>query len=149
MPTPGTPLRQSIMAAYEDQLQLIVAGATYNSTLGANINEWKETPFADTVTLGLIYKDTQDSIAQTFGNQEHSLKVTNEILVVGTATTMRQVIADFYKCISGNRTLGGLCEDILPVTDETIDGEHANKKAFWVTIKITIQFVSGNFNPYA
>jgi hypothetical protein len=149
MASPGKSLREQIMNAYEDQLQLIVAGATYNSNLGANINEWKETPFAETVTLGLIYKDTQDSIAQTFGNQEHDLTVDNEILIVGTATTMRQVIADVTKCLGANLTLGGLCEDMIPISTESVECEHANRKAFWVTIKIIIQFVTANWNPYA
>lgn len=149
MAAPGKTIRQQIMEAYEDQLQLIVAGATYNTSLGTNINEDKGIPFADGVTLGLIYRDTNDAIAQTFGNQEHSLTVVNEILCVGTAADKRKTVADVYKCLGANLTLGGLCEDILPQPDESIEIEHANRKAYWITIKVVIQYVTGNWNPYA
>lgn len=137
------------MEAYEDQLQLITAGATYNTNLGANINEWKDTPFAETATLGLTYRDTNDSIAQTCGRQEHSLTVVNEILIVGDVATMRKAVADVLKCLGANLTLGALCEDIIPTTTEAIEIEHANKKAFWVTLTVIIQYVTENWNPYA
>ena len=149
MTTPGKSIRQQIMEAYEDQLQTITTGAVYNTSLGSYIYEDKDTPFADTATLGLVYRDTNNTTAQTFGNQEHMLTVENLILVVGTAAKKRQVIADFVKCIGSNLTLGGLCEEISPISDEAVEGDHANKKAYWITIRIAIQYITSNWNPYS
>lgn len=144
----STPLRQTIMAAYEDQLQLILVASGYNTGLGAYIYEWRETPWTDGETLGLIYRDTQDTTAQTIGQQEHILTVENEILVVGSATTMRQVIADVTTALGANKTLGGYAEDIRPIADETIEAEHYGKRAFIIKMMVQIEYISGNWNAY-
>ena len=143
-----TPKRQSIMAALEDQLQTILTTGGYNSNLGSNVYEWRDTPLESGSLPALIYRDMQDSIAQTFGNQEHRLTVSLDIFDDCTASYMRGLIADVTKCLGANLTLGGLCEDVLPISDEAIQAEHDNRKIFGVSIKIIIAFVSLNWDPY-
>ncbi len=142
-------LRQQIMAALEDQLQLILTGSGYNSNLGSNIYEWRDEPIEEHHLPACIYRDFQDTTAQTFGNQEHRLQVSLDVFANCTAAVMRGIIADVTKCLGENLTLGGLCEDIGAIGNETIKTEYDDRRIFGISIKIEIQFVTANWNPYA
>ena len=143
------PIRQQIMEALEDQLQTILMTGNYNSNLGSHIYEWRGTPIEEGNLPACIYRDTNDTIAQTCGNQEHQLTVSLDIFANSTAEVMRGIIADVTKCLGANLTLGGLCEDITPISDETIEVEHENRRIFGVTMKIVIQYVTANWSPYS
>ncbi len=137
------------MAALEDQLQLILTTNSYNSNLGSNIYEWREEPIEEHHLPACVYRDIQDTTAQTFGNQEHRLSVSLDVFANCTAAVMRGIIADITQCLGANLTLGGLCEDIGVIGDETIRVELDDRRMFGISIKIVIQYITGNWNPYA
>ena len=137
------------MAALEDQLQLILTGSGYNSNLGNNIYEWREETIEEHHLPACIYRDVQDTTEQTFGNQEHRLSVSLEIFANCTAAVMRGIVADVTQCLGNNLTLGGLCEDIGVIGDETIKVEHDDRRIFGISVKIVIQYITANWNPYA
>jgi len=142
-------IRQTIMAAFEDRLQTILTANGYQTNLGSNVFEWRGTALEDSELPAVIYRDMADTTALTFGRQEHKLRVDLDIFTNSTADVMRKLIADIHTCMaSPDTTLGGLAEDISPVSDETIQTEHEDKKYFGISLKVIIQFVTKIWDPY-
>jgi hypothetical protein len=142
-------IRQQIIEALDTQLKTILTTGGYTSNLGSKVFEYRSHPLEESDLPCLIYRDLADTIAQTFGEQEHRLTVSLDIIANTTAKVLRGMIADVHKCIGGNLTLGGLCMDILPVSDEAIEVQQDDRKFYGVSMKIVIQFVTANWNPYA
>jgi hypothetical protein len=144
-------IRQTIMAAFEDRLQTILISNGYQTNLGQNIFEWRGVALEDSELPAAIYRDMQDNIALTFGREEHKLRIDLDIFAEATpdAGIMRKIIADIHiSMASPDTTLGGIAEDILPISDETIQTEHENKKYFGISLKIIVQYVSKIWDPY-
>lgn len=140
--------RQAICDAMEVLLKTILRANGYNVDLGSNVYSWRDANLPSANLPALIYRDEQNTVAQTFGNQIHSLGVALEIYAETNVEGMRAMIADVTKCIGTDLTLGGLCADITPLADESIRIEHANKRVFGILLKIVIQYETENWNPY-
>lgn len=144
------PIRQQIMEALEDQLQTITTAAGYTANLGAHVYEWESLErIADTDLPCIVYKDKQQTTAQTMGQQEHALAVELTVVANCNAEAMRGLIADVTKCLGGNLTLGGLAEDIRPISDEEIVVEHAERRYFGITMQVEVLYVTNNWDPYS
>ena len=141
-------IRQLIMTALENQLKRISVLNGYHTDLGVHVFEWRDTPLNTTEMPGVVYRDQVDIKSMTFGQEEHQLQISLDVSANTTPAGMRLLIADIIKCLGANRTLGGLAEDILPVSDQAIQGERKDLHFFGIVLKFIIQFVTANFDPY-
>ena len=103
--------RQQIMDAVKSRLQTITTVNGYNTNLGNNVYEWKETAFAENEMPGIDYHDSRcerfDGVLNRF---RWRLNVELEIATqdATAVSDVRKMIADVYKAIGTDDTWGGL-----------------------------------------
>lgn len=141
--------RQTVMTAIAAQLATITVANGYETNAGNNVFEHRVVPLELTELPALIYRDTDDVVELTIGEDMHTLSVEVEGVVSGTssATTMRKLLADIVKAMAADVTFGGVVED-TNVSGETINTEQAEKQLMSVQAEFAVEFTTQHMDPY-
>ena len=127
----ATPIRQTLIDNIKTQLQTITTGNGYETNLGSNVFEWRETPLQQSELPGIVIRDPSNQQTKTFGKHESVLKLEIEIYTQGLPVVTRKAIADVIKCIG----VEGLKDQPFTVAevvkfsgDEEIDASHTEHR---------------------
>lgn len=108
--------RQDIITALKAKLATILVANSYHTDIGAHVYEHKTGNWMANEIPGINVRDVKDLIGihQTVDHLHH-LKIELEIVVANgtsSATEMRKMIADVYKALGTDRSLGGTADDL-------------------------------------
>lgn len=104
--------RQSIIDAVITRLKTIAAGATYSTSMGSHVRDWKVTTWDQSEIPGVMVHDVSEDV-EAGTTREHVKTMHLEIdAVVKNGTTtgaeMREALADLETCVKADETWGGL-----------------------------------------
>lgn len=151
-------LRQDIIDALKTLLATITTGNGYETSIGSSVKEWY-TADADSSVMPVINLNDEsveirmgsdDLGAIQLRRERHEMDLRLEIRLTNgttTATVLRKAIADVYKAIGTDRTLGGLAKDIRARTDRMAI-EQQDKIIGVANINISIFYELDILNPY-
>lgn len=115
-----TTVRQLIVNAVKTRLQAINGSSPYETSIGANVEEWRVKPPEEAEATVVTFRDVDEQVSQrTSGVQEWRLKFEVEIWNFGQAdqSTVRKQVADVYRALGQDRYWGGLAFDTEPSAD--------------------------------
>jgi len=138
--------RQQIIDYVKTALSAIEAGATYYRTI-TTVDEHRAIPLEETELPAVIVRDLADDIlapegmASTYNRNYHSLTLTLELVTNDeTMAEVRQHLADIYKAIGTDHTLGGYAITCDPVGDKIqVDQQEMKIQGAIITIKVLYQ----------
>lgn len=118
-------LRQQLVDAVLARFALITTANSYQTNIGANLEEWRTTPLGENETNFLNVRDTEDVIqpdpqGPNSGKRTWALLISAEAVMAETgqnAQHARKAIADIKKAIAIDQTWGGLARRTDEVSD--------------------------------
>lgn len=152
-------IRQTVIDALKTRLATITTGNGYETNIGSNVKEWYTGDANDTympminITDGNVdlRMDGDDLGGIRMGKERHEIDCRLEIRLsngTSTSTTLRKAIADVYKALGVDRTLGGLCKDLRPRTD-TMSIDQQDKVIGTANVTISLFYETALLNPYS
>lgn len=136
--------RQDIIDRLKTALA-ITAGETYHRTI-TTVDEFRTKPLEASELSAVIVREVSDvtlsqGIESPHNRQYHHLTVELELVTNGlTMAQVRQHIADIYKAVGTDTTLGGYCVDVDPISDNIqVDQEELKVQGAIITIRILYQ----------
>ena len=139
--------RQAIVEAMVVRLKGILIAGGYYSDVGENAFVWFPENLAVPDAPCLLVQDSDDTITTLDGlTLEHTLRIDVEGQLEGdedTVTDVYDLLGDIIRAVMGpaDRTLGGLCESIQPVSGGNIKLEQrAEDVAGAVSITFEVKF---------
>jgi hypothetical protein len=143
--------RQQVVDAINTQLQTILTANSYETDAGGNVYEWRDTdrsPFeADEVADGAInFRDTDDPIAVTVGQDEHNLLIEIDAYA-NTTSAIRKLAADILTAMAEDKTFGGLCEDTSELAQD-MSVEHGEKRVFKAALRFKVEYRTDHMDAY-
>jgi len=143
-------IRQTIITAFDTRMKTIKVAAGYVTDLGNKVYEWLQAPFQDDEAISLIYRDRNTPIERTVGCDINTLAM-EVVVVIPSAATMEEVrkaVADVIKCVGVDVTWSGLAQDTSPITEDTVEFEHQNRKIAGILLTFNIMYTTAPFDPY-
>lgn len=136
------PVRQSIIDNLVDRFEAIETSTGY-STSYKLVEDWRMKTLVSGDLPAIIIQDQSEVVKQIIATRA-DMFLTVDIYVVVAASTapedLRKYIADIYKCVGDDRTCGGYCEDMLPVSNEIdLDLEDSVYGVIKTTWQVTYQ----------
>ena len=148
-------VRELIVNAVGVRLQAITVANGYETNLGAGLNLWRVTDFADSELPVMNLRDVECVTDQLIGNHhEHRLKL--EVVAVSkiggsddnAGVTSRRMLADIWKAIGVDRKWSSLALDTNPLRDST-QVEQEKHLLISVKVEFEIKYRTQSYNPYA
>lgn len=115
--------RTSIRTAVANALKLILAGSSYHTDLGKNVFTWRPLAkkFQESEIPGCNIEDKSTDVARELTGGSTNLWRKELTLLVGIVchdiATYDKCVADVYKAIEADPTLGGLAIDVTSAGD--------------------------------
>lgn len=147
----ATPIRQTLINNIKTQLQTITVANSYETNLGSNVFEWRESPLQQSELPAIILRDPSNQLVKTFGKHESVLRLELEIYTQGTPATMRKAIADVIKCIGveGKKDNPFTVAEVIKFAgDEEIETEHTEHKFAGVKMTFEIEYITDPWDPF-
>ena len=147
----ATPIRQTLVDNINTQLQTITTGNGYETNLGSNVFEWRETPLQQSELPGIIFRDPSNQQSKTFGKHESTLRLEIEVYTQGLPAIMRKAIADVIKCIGveGLKANPFTVAEVVKFSgDEEIDASHTEHRFSGVKMTFEIEYLTDPWNPF-
>jgi hypothetical protein len=143
--------RQRICTKLDTQLKTILTAGEYETDLGNNIFEWRDSALQESELPGLIWRDQVQETDDTrvHNLDQHILPIEMEIITVGgtAITEIRRLIADVIRAIGAKRTWDGEAVDTkLKTSGPAID--QASRKVGAVMVTIEIIYRTDLFDAY-
>lgn len=151
----GTSLRQRILTALDTRLKTILIANGYETDLGQNVFEWRDTMVQQSELPALVWKDLNEdpssaTVGKTIGYHWHDLTVEMSILSSDGSSTpeqMRKCLADVTAAVGTDTTFGGLAIRTQPVPNEAAV-EQADRIIGAFRLTINIHYQTKKWNPY-
>lgn len=152
-------IRQTVVDAFKTRLATITTGNGYETSIGSNVKEWYTGDANDAVLpmVNIVDEDVEirldadDLGVIRMGKERHEMRLRFEVRLsngTSTSTTLRKAVADVYKALGTDRTMGGLCKDIRPRNDR-IELEQQDKVIGLANIEISAFYETNLLNPYS
>lgn len=150
----GDSKRQLICNAFDARLKTILTTNGYNTDLGLNVFEWRDTPFElnelPAINWRDLLEDDSNATAGTIGYHNHG--VTFELKVVTakgstTAKEVRAILADLIAAVAVDQTWDKLALRTDPVKNE-MEVEEAERIVGGMTVTLNIIYQTKKWNPY-
>ncbi len=146
--------RQLVCTALDTRLKTILTASGYNTNLGLQVHEWRETPLDLSDLPACIWRDRSEddgnaTIGGTIGYQIHQLKMELSVFISGSTTPSqaRQILADIQTAIGVDQTFGGLADRTDPLSNE-LEIAHEENEVGRLTVNITITYRTKKWNAY-
>lgn len=147
----ATPIRQTLVDNIKTQLQTITTGNGYETNLGSNIFEWRETPIQQSELPGIIFRHINNQRSITFAKDVCVLRLEIEIYTQGLPAIMQKAIADVIKCIGveGSKVNPFTVAEVIKFAgDEEIDASHTEHRFAGVKMTFEIEYIIDPWNPF-
>jgi len=151
----ATNKRQQIVTAIDTRLKTILTANGYETSVGASVVWWAMSPIDQDLLPQILVKDTERILRNDelgIGQHQHILNIAVEIMLKPTytaaASTMRQVIADLYKCIGVDVTWGGLAEDTSLPVETGLRIEQHEYCLVGVGYNFDVEYITSPWDPY-
>lgn len=145
--------RQQIVTAIDTRLKTILTANGYETNIGATVVWWAMSPIDQNLLPQILVKDTEKMDILGIGQHQHTLNIAVEIMLkpvyTAAASTMRQVIADLYKCIGVDVTWGGLAEDTSLPMESGLRIEQHEYCLVGVGYNFDVEYITNPWDPYA
>jgi hypothetical protein len=142
--------RQQIVTALDTRLKTILVTGGYLTDLGANVQWWRQEPFADTES-GISCEDSE-SPPTWLGAQCQLHRLVVEIKAVMPATTaapeIRQAAADVVTTLATDLTFGGLVEDCA-IDEMPMAVAQAGTTHGGTIVKLSMEYTTAPWSAYA
>lgn len=135
--------RQDVIDALIERLEGILTTAGYNTDIGTNVQSMYELEIDEETELPIINVREGDSdVVNTFGPEwQHDCPVEINICMEGTIEEIRLAADDVLKAIGYDKTLDGLCVDIIPGGIQVRKAERGESYAE-AQVNVTLQYLS-------
>ncbi len=145
----ATSIRQSIIDSIITRLQTITIANQYETDLGNNVFEWRETDIELLDLPCVVLRDPSESVVARGGNHHYSLEIELEAKSLASDTALvRNIIADITKAIGVDPNFDSLVYQTTPVENETLEIEHKGKLFSSITMKFEVNYSTQAFKPY-
>lgn len=142
--------RQQIIDAVKDALEGIRKSADYYTDLGLHLFEWRSSPVGLNELPAQILRDrTREPDVELTGNPNNLmhqiLELEDEISFApaSDASLIRKGIADVYKALNADRTLGGIALDIIDRGDTMVYADEEAKIIAGAQVKFAVLYRTG------
>lgn len=123
--------RDGIVAAIATRFKGILVAFGYQTDAGRNVFLWRTTPLGTLEVPGIILRDPDRRVTYEYSDTVRDYELTLEVVGVGAPGNPDDLGAvgdDIYKALlEGDRTFGGLINDITPETDEKMYDQQAQR----------------------
>lgn len=144
--------RETLIQNIITQLETISVANGYETNIGANVFEWRETPLQESELNCITVRDTNNSTEIAIQKHEHTLNLDVEIFAKNsTPQLMRKAIADVVKCIgveAKKATPFTVAQSVKPVSDEVIENDQEKVSFSGILLKFEIEYVTDPWDPY-
>ncbi len=149
-------IRQQIFDALMARLQTISVANGYETTLGANVDERRTTPWQETELPGLNVSEGDEEVTAQGEVHIFSLDINIEVTVTGTASQdqVRKTIADVTQAVgkppapASDVKFSALIDRVVPVSIGALDFEQKDRKFGSVKLNFNIIYSTWAFDPY-
>jgi len=152
-------IRQDVINALKTRMATITTGNGYETNIGTYVKEWytgdansDNIPMLNIVDESVDIRMEGDELGGIrMGKERHEMDVTLEVRLsngTSTSTTLRKAIADIYKAMGTDRTLGGILKDSRPRNDQ-IKIEQNDKVVGLANVSLSLFYETSLFNPYS
>ena len=123
--------RDAIVAAIVTRLKGILVASGYQTDAGRSVFLWRTTPLGSAEVPGIILRDPERRVAYEYSDTVRDYELTVEVVGIGSPGNPDDLGAvgdDIYKALlEGDRTFGGLINDITPDADEKVYDHQAQR----------------------
>lgn len=123
--------RDGIVAAVVTRLKGILVSSGFQTDAGRNVFLWRTTPLGANEVPGCIVRDPDRRVTYEYSDTVRDYEMSIEVVGVGSPGNPDDLGAvgdDIYKALlEGDRTFGGMVNDITPETDEKVYDHQAQR----------------------
>ncbi len=123
--------RDSIVTSIVTRLKGILVSSGYRTDAGRNVFLWRTTPLGANEVPGCIVRDPDRRVTYEYSDTVRDYELILEVVGVGSPgnpDNLGPVGDDIYKALlEGDRTFGGMVNDITPETDEKVYDHQAQR----------------------
>ena len=123
--------RDGIVVAIVTRLKGILVASGFQTDAGRNVFLWRTTPLGANEVPGCIVRDPDRRVTYEYSDTVRDYELTLEAVGVGSPGNPDDLGAlgdDIYKALlEGDRTFGGLVNDITPDSDEKVYDQQAQR----------------------
>jgi len=146
----ATTIRQLIMTDWKTRLAAIRTTNGYETNAGLSVFEWREYAFAQDELPAIVIPDNESTVADPgYYAHDHALTVVTSICAGGATTTetLRKILGDVIKCLSGDLSFGGRAYDIEPAGDATTQIHEENRTGD-IEYSFVVKYRTPAWDPY-
>lgn len=151
---PRDSVRQQIVDALDTLFKRLLRTIGYETNLGANVFWWRATPLQLSELNAILAEDTVEQTVAAIGEHLHTLTINLELWLRPASRTdageeARQAVADLYRAIGIDTTLGAIAQDVSPPRGvETVRAEQEGVRCFVIRTAFQVEYVTLPFNPF-
>lgn len=123
--------RDGIVAAIVTRLKGILVSSGYQTDAGRNVFLWRATPLGANEVPGIILREPDRRVTYEYSDTVRDYEMSVEVVGVGSPGNpddLGTVGDDIYKALlEGDRTFGGLVNDITAESDEKVYDQQAQR----------------------
>lgn len=123
---PDAARREQVMDALVGRLETILVSGGYSTDAGKNVFRWRTTSLGPGEVPGCIVRDPSRRVTYEFDDTQRDYELTIEVVGIAEPgddadSRLNLMIDDILKAmLNGDRTFGGVANDITPQGDEKI-----------------------------
>ncbi len=123
--------RDQVVAVIVNRLKEIRKTSGYQTDAGVNVFLWRTTPLGANEVPGCLVRDPDRRVTYEYSDLARDYEMTVEVVGVGShgnPDDLGAVGDDIYQALlEGDRTFGGLVNDITPDSDEKVYDQQAQR----------------------
>ena len=118
--------REQVMAAFAARMETVRVSSGFNTDLGKNVFRWRTTALGPGEVPGCIVRDVSRRVTYEYSDTQRDYEMAVEVIGMASPgdaadSNLNLVNDDIYKVVlEGDRTLGGVVNDIVPESDEKV-----------------------------